>query len=391
MRVFRVRGAVLVASMVPVALALQVSRRALVRGASALAGVGALALEPQRAQAATEIKGVLYDTHSGVAMPASPEALGSLVENAVLGTWQRTRGVLCVAERHDSFDHHLAQLRSIKTLTAAVKRRDESARVAVGLEAFQRTHQVWLDRFVNAKAAADGSSDFEDLLKAVSWDTTWGYDPYHYLPILDHARKTRTRLVGLSPPPELLALVEQKGVEAVYGDPVCSKFLPEGGVDDALGGAARRKRTLDGMAAKKGCDEARVVDIQNFRDEYMSESVAMHYETFQRDPVDRDAQRDGWLVVLAGSRHVAHRDGMPHRIARRVAAKTNDYSRSDAVYRGVHTIIPEVLDFPVEARKFPSTDYGDYVWYMPRRPDFDPKIVNNAPRPPPAAPAHRPS
>ena len=379
------------AACLALASSLTFSRRNIFKGGVALAST-TLAPEPSAA-ASTVNAGVLYDTHSGMSMPASPEMLTKLVDTAVLGPIRKTRGVLCVAERHDSFDHHLAQLRSIKTLTAAVKRRDESARVAVGLEAFQRTHQVWLDRFVNARAAGDGTYDFdfEDLLKAVSWDTTWGYDPYHYLPILDHARKTRTRLVGLSPPPELLSLVEHKGVEAVSGDPVCSKFLPEGGVDDALGGAARRKRTLDGMAAKKGCDEARVVDVQNFRDEYMSESVAMHYETFQKDPVDRDVQRDGWLVVLAGSRHVAHRDGMPHRIARRVAAKTNDYSRSDAVYRGVHTIIPEVLDFPVEARKFPSTDYGDYVWYMPRRPDFDPKIVNNAPRPPPAAPAHRPS
>ena len=229
------------------------------------------------------------------------------------------------------------------------------------------------------------NDEAEDLLQDVSWDSTWGYDPYLYLPILDHARKHNARLVGLSPPPELLAEVERRGLEAVYSDPACSKFMPDGGVDDALGGAARRKRTLEGMGSKTDCTDARVLEIQNLRDEYMSESAAMHYETAQRHDHSNE-QRDGWLVVLAGSRHVAHRDGLPIRIARRVAAKTNAPERSDAVYRGVHTIIPEVLDFPVQARNFPSADYGDYVWFMPRRTDFNPAVVNNAPRPPPPPP-----
>ena len=45
----------------------------------------------------------------------------------------------------------------------------------------------------------------------MNWQQTWGYDPLHYAPILEDARRAGMRLVGLSPPDELLDAVARAG------------------------------------------------------------------------------------------------------------------------------------------------------------------------------------
>jgi len=131
-------------------------RKTLLGGAAACA----VATVPSRADAieaasklpAAKLSGVLYDCRRGLASPASPEALTSMLNKNILGaaTASNTRGVLCVSERHDCFDHHLAQLYTIKQLRKALRQREDRAQVAVGLEAFQRIHQTYLDRYVSA-------------------------------------------------------------------------------------------------------------------------------------------------------------------------------------------------------------------------------------------------
>jgi len=297
-------------------------------------------------------------------MPASPSFLSALLDKAVLGTANlNTRGVVCVAERHDCFDHHLAQLYTIKSLRKTLRRREgPDAGLAVGLEAFQRPHQAYLDRYVA------GAPDYglRELFRDVRWSDTWGYDPLHYAPILEDARLHGTRLVGLSPPDELLDAVTRVGSENL--DRGTSAFLPTGGTDAGRRLDAEREQRL--FANRR--DSQQLLEVQNFRDEYMADSAALHY--------DHRRSRDGWLVLLAGSRHVAHRDGLPDRVARRVASRT-EAPADDRVFRGVHTIIPETVSFPVKAACFPSSTYGDIVWYQRPGEGFDPAKINRAPRP----------
>jgi len=120
-------------------------------------------------------------------------------------------------------------------------------------------------------------------------------------------------------------------------------------------------------------DAERLTAVQNFRDEYMADAAARHY--------DAKKTRDGWLVLLAGQRHVANRDGLPDRVARRVARAASTPAHGDAVFRGVHTILPETTNFPVKLACLPSSTYGDVVWLQPKSADFDPSKVNRAPRP----------
>lgn len=350
-------------------------RKTLLGGAAACA----VATVPSRADAieaasklpAAKLSGVLYDCRRGLASPASPEALTSMLNKNILGaaTASNTRGVLCVSERHDCFDHHLAQLYTIKQLRKALRQREDRAQVAVGLEAFQRIHQTYLDRYVSA----DPNYGLNELFRDVNWQQTWGYDPLHYAPILEDARRTGMRLVGLSPPDELLDAVSGAGIP--HSTSPLWPFLPEGGVCN--NNAPGRVERLYGSNA----DAERLTEIQNFRDEYMADAAARHY--------DSGHKRDGWLVILAGQRHVANRDGLPDRITRRMARATSTPAHSASVFRGVHTILPETTTFPVKLACLPSASYGDVVWLQPKAADFDPSKVNRAPRPSPKEPARR--
>ena len=69
-----------------------------------------------------------------------------------------------------------------------------------------------------------------------------GYDPLHYAPILEDARLHGTRLVGLSPPDELLDAVTRVGSENL--DRGTSAFLPTGGTDAGRRLDAEREQRL---------------------------------------------------------------------------------------------------------------------------------------------------
>jgi hypothetical protein len=132
------------------------NRRTTLKGVTAACAVAAApspadAIEKASKSRAAQLTGVLYDCRRGLASPATPDALASMLNANVLGAGAPlTRGVLCVSERHDCFDHHLAQLYTIKQLRKALRQREDRAQVAVGLEAFQRIHQTYLDRYVSA-------------------------------------------------------------------------------------------------------------------------------------------------------------------------------------------------------------------------------------------------
>ena len=133
-----------------------VNRRTTLKGVTAACAVAAApspadAIEKASKSRVAQLAGVLYDCRRGLASPATPDALASMLNANVLGAGAPlTRGVLCVSERHDCFDHHLAQLYTIKQLRKALRQREDRAQVAVGLEAFQRIHQTYLDRYVSA-------------------------------------------------------------------------------------------------------------------------------------------------------------------------------------------------------------------------------------------------
>ena len=107
----------------------------------------------------------------------------------------------------------------------------------------------------------------------------------------------------------------------------------------------------------------------------MAETVAMQMAK----------KHSGWVVILAGERHILGRDGIPFRALRRMAAhKTEDLDalNGDVLNRGVFTFLPRTVSFPISAKEAPGMRSADYVWFLQRDPkiSFDPSVVNMAPR-----------
>ena len=164
----------MLAATVGVARTLILGRRQWLRGAARAFGAGAAAsVAPDAALAATTGHepgdGVLYDTRRGIAMPASPQTMAQLLDAAVLGPGGlQTRGVLCVAERHDCFEHHTAQLYTIKSLRRALRKRDEaSPPIAIEI-AFKSCPGLGSFRAARAKGASRNVSALDRAIALVT-------------------------------------------------------------------------------------------------------------------------------------------------------------------------------------------------------------------------------
>jgi len=322
--------------------------------------------------------GVLWETIRNRAIPATPACFGKILNSEILGNFRNlaeTTGIICVSERHDDFEHHIVQLRVIQSVRKAFEERlnkssersnKSSECLAIGMECFQRKHQKYLDKFIS-------SSSGESLRKLkidTNWDNTWGYDILHYAPILLFAQKHNIRILGLHPSNDLVEKVREKGLSAI------PRSIIDGVSTSDLGHYKRfRSTTLSELDETVfGCKEAmeahlrKIYEVQCFREEYMAETVARH---------QRETKGCAWIITLAGERHILHRDGIPFRALRRDTAK-----RPGIQNRGIFTIVPRTVNFPVILHEAPGIGSADYVWFVERDPSivFDETSINVAPR-----------
>mmetsp|Transcript_20123 Transcript_20123/g.29875 ORF Transcript_20123/g.29875 Transcript_20123/m.29875 type:complete len:408 (-) Transcript_20123:181-1404(-) len=334
---------------------------------------------------AAESTGVLWRTETGVALPATPNSLSTIIKNEVLGALSKySTGIICISERHDDYEHHKVQLKIMMTIKKVLKERVQKVdqKFSIGMEMFQRKHQPYLDKYIAAGSpSATGNDEYtlQDLERDTSWDTNWGYDILHYVPLLFFARESGIRLLGLHPSDALVSMVEEKGLAGVPAsiiDGVCVK--DKGHRADFEMQAAHRMSLAD----FGGCKEAmemeifRQYEVQCFREEYMAQSVA----------IQMAKQPDGWVAVLAGERHISGRVGLPFRTLIRVANLRNKQENAakaaeDIANRGVFVIIPKTITFPMKAKEAPDMKFADYVWFVQRDPStrFHEDEVNPAP------------
>ena len=260
------------------------------------------------------------------------------MDREVMGTMSKaSSGMICISERHDDFEHHKVQLKVLMTMKKVLSERSRnvSENLSIGMEMFQRRHQKFLDKYIE-----NSEYSVRDLQRDADWDRTWGYDILHYLPILSFAKKHSIRIVGLHPSDEEVDHVQRQS-------------LLEFG----------------------GCEELTDAAVTLFREEYMAESAALQMNN----------QPHGWVALLAGERHVMRRDGLPSRVLRTFAGgriKSSESLSVEPPSRGVFTIVPQVISFPLAAKDTLGIESADYVWYVQRDPsvDFKEDKVNNAPR-----------
>ena len=70
--------------------------------------------------------------------------------------------------------------------------------IAVGMEAFRRQDQAFLDQYVQ-----NPNYSLAQLASDTSYQTEWGYDLLHYVPVLSYAKEKGIRLIGLNAPTQV--------------------------------------------------------------------------------------------------------------------------------------------------------------------------------------------
>ena len=328
--------------------------------------------------------GEIWRTASATVLPATPSSLAKIMQMEVLGpttSSTASRGIVCISERHDDFEHHKVQLKVLMTMRKVLVERSQSSqdavreKLSIGMEMFQRQHQKYLDEFI-----AQSDYGIGDLKRDTNWDVTWGYDILHYLPLLLFAKKFSIRILGLHPSDHLVEQVERHGLES---DNTAIASIIEGGVctDDRehahhFKTVAMQRLSLADFGCQEEMDAAihRQYEVQCFREDYMAESAAMG--------MARQSE-DGWVVLLAGEQHILGRNGIPFRALRRFSRKSlSPMSSLAGSSRGVFTIVPKtVSSFPIAVKDALGMESADYVWYVQRDPSskFREDKVNNAP------------
>ena len=325
------------------------SRRSLLHNHILLPITGTFSYTPSESALAVEVdermtndatisNGVLWRTITKQALPATPSSLKNIMDIEIMGTMSTaSSGMICISERHDDFEHHKVQLKVLMTMKKVLSERAQNVgeSLSIGMEMFQRRHQKFLDKYIE-----DSAYSARHLQRDCEWDQTWGYDILHYLPIISFAKKHNIRIVGLHPSDEEVEYVERKSI-LEFG----------------------------------GCEELTNAAITHFREEYMAERAALQ---MNRQPF-------GWVALLAGEKHIMRRDGLPSRVLRTFAGGRTKFSKGLSIVppsRGVYTIVPKVISFPLAAKDTLGIESADYVWYVQRDPsvDFREDKVNNAPR-----------
>jgi aminopeptidase N len=108
--------------------------------------------------------------------------------------------IIYLGESHTNFEHHLNQLRVIKSLHKNGKK------IAIGMEMFQKPFQKDLDEYIAGKTSLD------EFLKNTEYYKRWVYDYSFYKPIIDYAKENKIPLISLNIDREINKQVSKKSI-----------------------------------------------------------------------------------------------------------------------------------------------------------------------------------
>jgi len=201
--------------------------------------------------------------------------------------------VILVGETHTRWDHHLVQLEILKLLY------QKSAKLAIGVEWFQRPYQQYLDAYV----AGDISE--QEMLKQTGYFERWRYDYRLYRPIIQYAREHKIPVIALNASRELTHALSKSGFDDLSAE--LKEQLP-GSYDWSDKDYEKRLRSVFDMHPDYPGEFGDFLRGQLTWDESMAESAAQYLE---ENPETR-------MLILAGSGHIAYGSGIPNRIKRRI-------------------------------------------------------------------------
>jgi uncharacterized iron-regulated protein len=207
-----------------------------------------------------------------------------------------TKRVVFVGETHDRFDHHLNQLEIIRRLHQL------DSTFTIGVEYFQQPFQPQVDDYIA------GRTTEKEFLQATQYYQGWGYDYRLYAPIFRFAREQRIPVRALNVPSDLASVVAKVGIAGLSGEQRAHLPREIGPADEAY--RSRLRKAFEQHKSAKPDAFEHFVEAQLVWDEGMAESAAAYL-------IANQGRR---IVILAGSGHVAFRDGIPKRLERRTNA-----------------------------------------------------------------------
>ena len=231
--------------------------------------------------------------------PIGPEEILRLPEGdqitfvQLLDDLIRTR-VIFVGESHDQIEQHQIQVKMIQALVA------KGIDVVIAMEMFERSQQPILDRW------SQGLLTEEEFLKEVQWETIWGMDYELYKGILEEARKSHLKVLGLNLPKDLVRKVAENGIKKVSIED--RKVLPEMDLTNQ-----QHRNYIASIF--KGHNKGSAKDFENFYeaqclwDEAMAETLSGFLKSSEGE--------GRTVLVFAGSGHVVFGFGIPNRMHRR--------------------------------------------------------------------------
>lgn len=220
-----------------------------------------------------------------------------------------TADVVYLGETHTQAADHKAQLAILKALHR------QNPKLAIAMEMFQLPYQDALDRYIRGEISEN------QLLEQTEYKQRWGYDWDYYAPILRYARKNQLSAIALNVPTETIRRAATAGWSGLT--PQDQQWLPPRSEihTDNQQYRERLREIFDGMHAEYNSSG-------NF--EFFLLAQVLWDETMAANIAKFATQHPEYqVVVLAGSGHIAHRYGIPHRVARRM--KAADFTHKSVV------------------------------------------------------------
>ena len=236
-----------------------------------------------------------------------------------------SKKIVYVGEQHDRFSHHQVQLEIIRALY------QQTPRIAVGMEMFQRPFQKALDDYIG------GLIDERAFLKQSEYFKRWNIDYNLYKPIVDFAKEKRLPVIALNVQREIVQKVAKGGLDSLSQEE--KREIPQ---ELDFSDQEYRARLKDVFAQHRESQE------RTFESFYQAQIL---WDEAMAESIDRFLKKnpDFRFVVLAGAGHLQYGSGIPKRSFRR-----NGYGYAIVLNEGeIKKHIADFIIFP-EPSKGPT-------------------------------------
>jgi len=215
----------------------------------------------------------------------------------------KDKRIVYVSESHDEFNHHLNQLRVIKTL------HKKNKKLVIAMEMFQKPFQKELDLYI------EGKSSLDDFLKNTQYFDRWKFEYNLYKPIIDYAKKHKIKLLAINIDRAITSKISRQGLFSLNNEE--KKLLPKSidqsnftyqkGLNEIFTRHLPVKKSKGTSRSPHQLNLDFFYQSQLIWDEKMAENISEYL-------IDN---KDVTMVVLAGSGHLQNHDGIPSRVFRR--------------------------------------------------------------------------